>query len=225
MPVKLERSDVFTSFNDIALFGPLQVAQVVFLLNQNEFTDPQIERIDVDISTIQPIRLLQVQSIQTDKEVYQPGETVRYVVELKPYRGEQMKVTGSFQLPEELNARRLTLHVFGGPRRQRDSQTQTLEYTDLEQLIEALEKATTNDQLTVELLGLPREGGEDEDSSFQDIQRLGDWVVTGEERTTIQIELPKPEEPEGPEEQKPEEQPEQKPEEIEEPECDQPFYC
>jgi hypothetical protein len=222
MPKKLVRSDVFTSFSDIALFGPLQVAQVVFTLHQNEFQDPKLYRIDVDIETTRPVRLLQVKSLKTDKEVYQPGETIRYVVELVPYRGELLRASGSFQLPEDLKARRLTLHVFGGPRRQQNNQGQTLEYEDLEGLIEALKGLTTNDQLTVELLGLPS-GEEGEGSAFKDVQRLGDWVVTGEERITIQIELPKPEEPEEPE-QKPEE-PEQKPEEPEEPECDQPFYC
>jgi len=220
MPRKLVRSDVFTSFSDIALLGPLQVAQVVLTLHQNEFQDPKLYRIDVDIETTRPIRLLQVRSLKTDKEVYQPGETIRYVVELVPYRGELIEASGSFQLPEDLKARRLTLHVFGGPRQKKD-QGQTLEYEDLEGLIEALEGLTTNDQLTVELLGLPSEEGEE--SSFKDVQRLGDWVVTGEERVTVQIELPKPEEPKEPG-QEPKE-PEQKPEEPEEPECDQPFYC
>jgi len=224
MPKRLERSDVFTSFSDIAFLGPLQVAQLVFLLTQNEFVDPGVERIDVEITTTDVIRLLQVKSIKTDKEIYQPGETVTYTVQLKSYRGEERKATGSFQLPKSIAARNLTLHVFGGPRRQQNNQGQSISYDDLSQLIEAIERSTTNDQLTVELLGLPQEESETEQvekegNPFQDIQKLGDWVLTGEGRATIQIKLPeteKPTEPEKPTQEKKPEEPKK---------CSQLFYC
>lgn len=228
LPKKLERSDIFTHFSDIAVQGPLQIAQVVFLLDQNEFVDPEIERIDVDIETTQGINLLRVKSIETDKEAYQPGETVRYTVRLEAYRDEDREVSGRFQLPEELRTKRLTLYVFGGPRRQQNDSSQTPDFKDVNELIQAIERSTANDQLTVQLLGLPRErgGGEEDedaeveqDSPFQEVQRLGDSVVTGEERTTIEIEFPKPEE------QKPEQEPETPEESEDGEECPQLFYC
>jgi hypothetical protein len=222
MPKRLERSDVFTSFTDIALLGPLQAAQVAFLLEQNEFVNPGLERIDVEITTTHAIRLLQVKSIKTDKDVYQPGETVTYTVQLRPYRGPERTATGSLKLPADLTVKNLTLHVFGGPRRQQNNQSQTIAYSDLGQLIEAVEKSITNDQLTVELLGLPQrsstEPSEDgaEEFPFQEIQKLGDWVLTGEGRAQIQIQLPeKPTQPEEPQEEKPQEPKK----------CSQLFYC
>ena len=220
MPKRLERSDVFTHFSDIAYFGPLQVAQIVFLLSQNEFLDPGVDRIDVDITTSKSVRLLQVKSIKTDKESYQPGETVQYTVQLRPYRSEEKTVTGSFKLPTDLTVKNLTLHVFGGPRRQRNEQGQTVTYDDLGQLIDAVERSTTNDQLTVELLGLPQDSNAEDDQEstpFQDIQKLGDWVLTGEERASIQIQLPEQPKKEEEEEHKDEESPEKK--------CSQLFYC
>ena len=203
LPKRLERADVFADFNDIALFGPLQVAQVLFLLLQNEFVDPEITRIDVDILTTEPVRLLQVVSVETDKEVYKPGETVRYIVTLKPYRGEERKISGSFKLPEDLEARRLTLQVRGGMRRQQgatqQSSTSQQQYGSLEELLQAIEEATTNDQLTVELVGLAQ--GDEDDEAFQEVRKLQDWVVTGEGRVTLKIERPKPQEPEGQDQQ------------------------
>lgn len=219
LPKKLERSDVFASFNDVALAGPLQVAQVVFLLDQNEFLDPQLERIDVDMVITDPVRWLRVAAIQTDKEVYHPGETVKYSVLLKAYRGSDYKVTGDFQLPEEIDAKRLTLQVIGGPRRQQNNQGLKIEYSTLEELIEAIEELTTNDQLTVELLGLSNDDNDEDENPFKDVQKLGDWVITGEERSTIEIEVPEEPEPSEEEPKGSEEQPQ--PEE----ECDQLFYC
>lgn len=216
LPRRLLRSDVFTSFSDIALFGPLQVAQIVFLLQQNEFVDPELEWIDVDMVITEPVRLLEITDLETDKETYQPGETVRYTITLKPYRGEERTITGEFPLPEDLNVRRLTLHVYGGPRRQQqNNQTPTLEYESLSELLEAIEGLTTNDQITVEILGLPRaeddEDGPGEDTA-KEIRKLNDWVVTGEVRTQIQIEKPQPK-PELESEPQPEPKPEDEAEE------------
>ncbi|OGF52757.1 MAG: hypothetical protein A2Z21_08250 [Candidatus Fraserbacteria bacterium RBG_16_55_9] len=220
MPKRLQRSDIFTNFSDIAYYGPLQAAQIVFLLSQNEFLDPGVDRVDVDIAVNESIHLLQVKSIQTDKEVYQPGETVRYTVQLRPYRGEEKTATGVFKLPDDATVKNLTLHVFGGPRRQQNGQGQTIAYDDLGQLIDAVEGSTTNDQLTVELLGLPQgssEEGDEERAPVQDVQKLGDWVLTGEGRVSIQIQLP----------EQPKQEEEHKDEESKEPEkkCSQLFYC
>lgn len=219
LPAKLTRTDVFTHTSDVAVPGPLQIAQVISLLHQNPFVNPSIERIDVDIEVERPIRLRQVQSIKTDKEEYQPGETVRYAIQLQTYRGPERALTGSFQLPEDVKERKLTLHAFGGPRRKQQQQNQNgsqiPDFDELGQLIQAIERSTANDQITVELLGLSRDGkGEDDESDFQDVQRLGSWVVTGEERVTIEIQPPKPEPA-----------PEEEEEEQQEDECDELFYC
>ncbi len=204
LPRRLLRSDVFTSFSDVALFGPLQVAQVVFLLQQNPFQDPQLEWIDVDIVITEPVRLLQIVDLETDKETYAPGETVEYTIRLRPYRGEERTISGTFSLPEDLSARRLTLYVYGGPRRQQqNNQAQNVQYESLPELLEAIEELTTNDQITFQVLGLPRPPDADDeeaqaDDPTQEIHKLRDWVVTGEVRTSIRIEKPAPTPPEDP---------------------------
>ncbi len=217
LPRRVGRADVFADFNDIAVFGPLQVAQTLFLLMQNEFADPQISRIDVDILTMKPVRLLQVVDVETDKEKYRPGETVRYTVTLRAYRGEERRIEGSLELPEELEARRLTLRVRGGLRRQQGAAQQASasqqQYGSLEDLLRAIEEATTNDQLTVELVGLTKGGGGE---AFQEVRKLKDWVVTGEGRVTLEIERPKPQPKPQPKEQQQQDQTQTKPEKAKE---------
>jgi len=199
MSQRVSRSDVFVSLTDVALAGPLQAAQMVFLIDQNEYVDPKIDRIDVDITTIDEVRLYELKQIERDKEVYHPGDEVRYIVVLSTYRGEDRRISGSFTIPEETTVRRLTLHGFGGPRRvQQSSQTQTTSsFESLDDLLSAIEQVTGNDQLTIELLGLPLDpDGEDGlTAPPAEIEFLGDWVVTGEDRINIQIEpRPEPEE-------------------------------
>lgn len=197
LPRTLERTDVFASQSDVAVPGPLQVAQAVLLLDQNEFEDPKISNIDVDIEVDTSLQQFRVVKIETDKESYQPGETIQYTATLRAFRGEERTVEGKVELPEDISPRQLTLHISGGAQQQQQSSSsnpETPEFSDLEGLIKAVEASETNDQLTVELLGLPRpqaNGNNDErqtdSTSFGDVQRIGTGVVTGEERATLKI--------------------------------------
>ncbi|MDW8329328.1 MAG: SpoIVB peptidase S55 domain-containing protein, partial [Candidatus Bipolaricaulota bacterium] len=76
LPQPLARTDVFASFSDIAVTGPLRVAQMLFLLARNEFQDARFTRIDVEIEVEKAVRALRVRELKTDKEKYKPGETV-----------------------------------------------------------------------------------------------------------------------------------------------------
>ena len=194
MSQRISRSDVFVSFNDIALAGPLQAAQLVFLIDQNEFIDPKIDRIDVDITTTDEVRWYEVTDIETDKEVYHPGDEVRYIIVMNSFRGEERREAGSFIIPDDTTVRRLTLHSFGGPRRTSSgsSAAQPITFDNLDELLGALEQITGNDQLTIELLGLPVDPDDDSSVETTKVQHLGDWVVTGDDRVNIQIE-PRPE--------------------------------
>lgn len=194
LPKRLERTDVFASLSDIAVPGPLQVAQAVLLLHQNEFESPQISTVDVEIEVDRSLQQFRVVEITTDQENYQPGDTVRYTATLRAFRGEERTVEGEITLPDDVRPRQVTMRALGGAQQQQQSNngSQTPEFADLEGLINAVETSRTNDQITVELLGLPRPDTADDErqtasSAFGDVQRLGNGVATGEERTTLRI--------------------------------------
>lgn len=205
LPKALERTDVFASQSDVAVPGPLQVAQAVLLLDQNEFTDPKISRVDVQIEVEKPLQQFRVVEIATDRESYQPGDTVHYTATLRAFRGEERTVEGKIELPDDISPRQVTLRISGGAQQQQQasSSSEAPEFTDLEGLIRAVEASETNDQITVELLGLPRPDPDGDDArqtastSFGDVQRLGSGVVTGEERTSLKIDRASPDRDDG----------------------------
>ncbi len=210
LPKKLERTDVFASQSDVAVPGPLQVAQAVLLLDRNEFQDPKISTINVEIEVDKTLQQFRVVEVTTDQSSYQPGDTIRYSATLRAFRGEEQTIEGEIELPADVNPRQLTLQVKGGAQQQQQSNngsSQTPEFADLEGLIEAVEGSETNDQVTVELLGLPRpqtDNDSDErqtaSASFGDVQRLGNGVVTGNERAKLKVERSETE-PDGPEDE------------------------
>jgi hypothetical protein len=244
MPKTLTHDDVFASFSDVAVAGPLRAAQTLFLITRNEFVDPELERVSVDIDLISDVRAMRVKSVKTDKEKYQAGETVKYTVTLQPYRGKEQTLEGSLELPKELEERRnVTLRAFGGPKAsQRRSEDENPEFESLDELVEALDEVTSNDWLTVEFLGFDEDDSsnnankkraktdsetkKDLGGKITDRQRQDGWFIYGEKSFEIEIEeegeskpkeeesTPKPIEPE----KKPEEQPPSK-------KCKFLFYC
>ncbi len=220
----LTRTDVFASLSDIAVTGPLRIAQTLFTLTRNEFRDVGFSSIDIELDVQRAVKALRVKSIKTDQESYKPGDTVKYTVLLQAYRGEEQTVQGELPLPEKLDTSSVTLVAFGGPRK--SDQEETPEFDSLEDLIKALQNVTSNNSLTVEFLNLPRDdsessGGEDEGAEpqekFKHTQTLDETLVYGEK--TVEIKIKGEEKPEEPTPEKPEEpKPEKKP-------CKFPFYC
>ncbi len=210
----LTRTDVFASLSDIAVTGPLRIAQTLFTLARNEFRDVGFRRLNIEMETQQAVKALRVKSIKTDKEAYQPGETVSYTVILQEYRGKEQTIAGKLQLPEELDRSSVTLLAFGGPRR--SDRDETPEFDSLDDLIGFLQKIPSNNSLTVKLLNLSEDTQDSEpDAKFKRTQTLDETIVYGEKALEIKIKK-KPEEPtpEKPEEPKPEKKP-----------CKFLFYC
>jgi len=228
LPEKLEREDIFTSLTDIAVWGPLQVAQIAFTLLRNEFKDPQLDEIDIDIDVKEEVRMARVKEITADKEAYKPGEPINYTVTLMPYRGEEFAIKGTLRVPDKIESDQLTLMAFGGPRRDGQDEKEAPEFKDLEDLIKAIESVASNDQLTVEFQEFSGKPSKDEGEDLKDVKKLEAWVVTGEKSVEIKVEKPQP--PQEKQEKKEEEQKEgeKKAEEKKEgnkKECKYQFYC
>lgn len=213
------RTDVFASLSDIAVTGPLRIAQTLFTLARNEFRDVGFSTLDVELDVQRSVRALRVKSIKTDKESYEPGETVKYTVILQAYRGAEQTVQGELPLPKKLDTTSVTLRAFGGPRK--SDQDETPQFDSLKEMIEALQSITGNNSLTVEFLNLPQDDSESSENKdagserpFRRTQTLDETIVYGEK--TLEIKIKKSEEPtpEKPEEPKPEKKP-----------CKFLFYC
>ncbi|MBI3661382.1 hypothetical protein HY230_13040 [Candidatus Acetothermia bacterium] len=243
MPKTLTHDDVLASFADVAVGGPLRAAQTLFLLTRNEFSDPELDKVTIDIQLEREVHAMRVKSIKTDKDKYKPGDTVKYTVTVQPYRNKAQTIEGTLELPKDLDKRSsLTLRAFGGPKRsQQRSDDDSPEFESLDDLVSALEDASANDWVTVEFLGLDDNAGDTKDHKAKsenkkkeksagkvtDRQHQDGWFVYGEKSLDLDIEEennpPKDEEPAT----KPSE-PGKKPEEQQPPpnkKCKFLFYC
>ena len=149
----LERTDVFLSTVDIAVYAPWQLAGIVSFLQYNEFEDPQITRIAASMSLTEEIRAIQIHDLELDCWIYAPGETIRFTLTLQTYQGETQIETGEILIPEDLYSDYVIVRAYGGPRYLEGGETPAV-FDDLPDLIDAIETLPSYSQLTVELFAV-----------------------------------------------------------------------
>jgi hypothetical protein len=84
----------------MALYG--QVGTVVNILSRNSFKPVRIDRIEC-LTQVRPgRRTAEIESVELASDTYEPGETVKATVFLRPYKGVGQRVPVSLKLPSDL---------------------------------------------------------------------------------------------------------------------------
>lgn len=96
----LERRDIYVSNYDVSAAGTFDPAWISYLLAWNEFTDPQISAIDLEMSVEKNLRVKVIESVEPTSQSVSRGGTLRYNLKLQPYRGTQETITGSLKIPD-----------------------------------------------------------------------------------------------------------------------------
>ncbi len=153
MPFPLERTDIFFSSSDIAVYAPWQIASIVAFLEYNAFDDPKITEISASIEITEDIRGIQINGLAVDRSYYSPGDTVNYEVTLQTFQGESRVERGSLQIPADLISDVIYVRAYGGPRYLEDGEL-AREFDNLADVIDAIETIPSYDELTVELFAV-----------------------------------------------------------------------
>ena len=150
MPKPLERTDVFLSSIDIAVYPPWQLAGIVSFLQYNEFEDPQITEISATMSITEDLRAVRINDLELDDWIYSPGDTIGFQVVLQDFQGEQHIEHGELVIPEDLYSDYVVVRAYGGARYLEGGEEPPV-FTDLADMIDAVESLPSYSTLTVEL--------------------------------------------------------------------------
>jgi len=153
MPAPLERTDIFLSSVDIAVYPPWQLAGIVSFLQYNAFADPEITRIAASMSITEEIKGVQINHLEIDDWIYAPGDTIRFRIELQTYQGDMRVEEGEIVIPEDLYSDYVIVRAYGGPRYLEGGETPPA-FVDLADMIDAVESLPSYDRLTVELFAI-----------------------------------------------------------------------
>jgi hypothetical protein len=79
-----------------------QVGAVVNILTQNPYKPVRIQRIECQTQVRPGRQTAEIESVELASDTYEPGDTVKATVFLRPYKGERQRVTVALKLPLDL---------------------------------------------------------------------------------------------------------------------------
>lgn len=129
-------------------------------LMQNPFEPVRVEEVAFDLEVEERARAARIEAVRLQKARFQPGDTARVTVTLRPYLGDLQKVDTLLVIPAQARRGRLTLRVSSASAHAAlEAKRVPGEYTprDLAHLIRLLGRVERNDGLILELLS-PRGG-------------------------------------------------------------------
>ena len=153
MSSPLERTDVFLSSVDVAIYAPWQLVGIVAFLQYNAFDDPRITRIAASMSITEEIKAIEIHNLELNDWIYAPGDTIHFRLELQTYHGEMRIEEGEIVIPEDLHSDYVIVRAYGGPRYIEGGETPPV-FEDLADLIDAVESIPSYSRLTVELFAI-----------------------------------------------------------------------
>jgi len=153
MPTPLERTDIFLSSVDVAVYPPWQLAGIVAFLQYNAFDDPKITRIAASMAITEEIKAIQINHLEIDDSIYAPGDAVHFQLELQTYQGETRTEEGEIVIPDDLYSNHVIVRAYGGPRYLEGGESPP-SFVDLADVIDAVESLPSYDRLTVELFAI-----------------------------------------------------------------------
>lgn len=153
----LQREDIFVSQFDVAVYPSLQLWQIALLLAWNEFIDPKINKINLEIEVEKAIRAFPIEVVEASKS----GRDIQYTVKLYSYRQEPMSINGTLTIPDGVQD--TIVKIWAAPLRWLYWKFQTYEYywdrpyvmlndpsiLSIEDLLKAIEEAPANDAMLV----------------------------------------------------------------------------
>jgi hypothetical protein len=169
-----------------ALFA--QVAAVVNILTYNSFKPIRINRIECETHLLPGRRTAEIEAIALDSETYAPGEKLKAIVYLLPYKGLRQRVPVTLQLPTDLPEGSYTVTVcddMTSVRRQLRDNPNWSSPQNLDQVFEALDVQASAQRthlvmrLPLDASGIALDGHSLPDLPPSMVQILGNTRKTG----------------------------------------------
>jgi hypothetical protein len=122
-----------------------QASNLMQLLTGNVFQPLKPLRVSADVEILSGRTTAEIETTELDAEVYSPGDTVKVITVLKPYKGPRQTVTASLKLPADLPEGTYSITVFDDVANTRQTlrETPTLSSpTTIEQFYQAIQLQT-----------------------------------------------------------------------------------
>ena len=157
----LSRKNLYYSSNDIAANSIGDFVQVLSLLTTNPFKEVNMANIKLKVEVNKEPKVALLEEVNLDKTKVKPGEEITAEIKFRPYRKELITKNVTLKVPNDIQERNLEFYVLSGQdanleqltsqSQTGDSNFQTNNIQNLEELIKIYQELKQNNQLVVQL--------------------------------------------------------------------------
>ena len=181
---KIEKRNVYSGSGPG--FGALQILRPLSSLIDNDFQPIHVDNITVDIQVKDKRNFAIIESALINKERYRPGEEIKIDVTIRPYLENPVVTKGSIKISENMPDGEYNLLVSSATSHeawQRSRAPLNFRPTNVNQLIEMLQRGESNDSIIFELFapkrGMTVEGEELPELPISMLSVLNSPIQTG----------------------------------------------
>jgi len=164
---EITRSNTFFSAADIRPGALSEFDTLLSLLQDNRFHPVPLKRISLDVRFYQKRETAEIERVFLDRSVYRPGEMIRAVAQIRPFRQEPVLCTIEVQVPGNAQDGSAALSIQGGGETSSGSQVmlggiaiplrpslpdEIRDAGSIRQMLDRFSVQTTNDQIVARLI-------------------------------------------------------------------------
>lgn len=153
----VERTNFFYSDADTSQQAFGELTQALSLICGDRLKENSLTDIQIDLNVSHERRTASIMSVKPNLPEAKPGDTIQFLVKLKPYRSETVSLSIPFTIPKNQREGTLILDVHGGGFIAIDQLLKNLLGTQpetqilpTEELLDKLEKSTANHEIIIE---------------------------------------------------------------------------
>lgn len=110
----ISRSNMFYDGEDVAKAAITELNDILAVILNNKEKEPDMLDLKVDVTIDRGRKTATLVSAVPSKQEVLPGESITFDTTIKPYRGEKIKLSVPYKVPENQQAGQLALDVHGG---------------------------------------------------------------------------------------------------------------
>lgn len=110
----INRSNMFYDGEDVAKAAITELNDILAVILNNKEKEPDMLDLKVDVTIDRGRKTATLVSAVPSKQEVLPGESITFDTTIKPYRGEKIKLSVPYKVPENQQAGQLALDVHGG---------------------------------------------------------------------------------------------------------------
>ena len=175
---ELFRKNMYYSSDDIAIQAITEIPEIIDLIVNNYFEMVNLTEINIDIKIDNKKKIGKIEEIVLEDSSIKPGDYLEAKIKIRPFRGDLIEKTMTFQIPSDTPPGEALLMVNGGG--ELDNQQEefdnsgTQNYKNLEEILKDISDRPRGNQIIGEVIIYSNEVATGEETYKDDLKKKDD---------------------------------------------------